>query len=124
MFVCVRKSPLFNCPPFIQVIDVINEEEKMFLKTLTRGKRVFERTVQRLGPDASVIPGIYADDILACTHLSMGNYFMPHMHACVRQTDDKNMSPIASQCISAISFLLYYVTTDVIVCFQARVQSS
>ena len=42
-----------------QVIDVINEEEKQFLKTLSRGKRVFERTVERMDPSISVIPGVY-----------------------------------------------------------------
>lgn len=44
-------------PLYIQVMDVINEEEKQFLKTLSRGKRVFERTVQRMDPSVSVIPG-------------------------------------------------------------------
>ena len=29
-------------------MDVINEEEKQFLKTLSRGQRVFERTVRKL----------------------------------------------------------------------------
>ncbi|CAI8011142.1 Alanine--tRNA ligase, cytoplasmic [Geodia barretti] len=37
------------------VMDVIDEEERQFLKTLSRGKRLFERTVARL--DGSVIPG-------------------------------------------------------------------
>ena len=35
--------------------NIINEEEKQFLKTLSRGKRLFERTVRNL--DSSVIPG-------------------------------------------------------------------
>ena len=39
----------------VQVMDVINEEERQFLKTLSRGKRLFERTVARL--DSSIIPG-------------------------------------------------------------------
>ena len=39
----------------VQVMDVIDEEERQFLKTLSRGKRLFERTVARL--DGSVIPG-------------------------------------------------------------------
>ena len=38
-----------------QVMDVINEEERQFLKTLSRGKRLFERTVARL--ESTVIPG-------------------------------------------------------------------
>ena len=39
----------------LQVMDVINEEERQFLKTLSRGKRLFERTVARM--DSSIIPG-------------------------------------------------------------------
>jgi len=38
-----------------QVMDVINEEEKQFLKTLSRGRRMFERTLAKLQSD--VIPG-------------------------------------------------------------------
>ena len=40
-------------------MDVINEEEKQFLKTLSRGRRMFERTIQRMDPSLSVIPGTY-----------------------------------------------------------------
>lgn len=40
---------------YMQVMDVINDEEKQFLKTLSRGKRLFERTVARM--ESSVIPG-------------------------------------------------------------------
>lgn len=36
-------------------MDVINEEEKQFLKTLSRGRRMFERTMAKLQTD--VIPG-------------------------------------------------------------------
>ena len=36
-------------------MEVINEEEKQFLKTLSRGKWVFERTVNQL--QGAVIPG-------------------------------------------------------------------
>ena len=43
-----------HCTP-LQVMDVINEEEKQFLKTLTRGKRLFERTVAKL--EGTTIPG-------------------------------------------------------------------
>ena len=39
-------------------MDVINEEEKQFLKTLSRGRRVFERTVQKLS--TKTLPGILA----------------------------------------------------------------
>ena len=41
----------------VQVIDIINEEEKQFLKTLGRGKRVFERTVENFASGTGVIPG-------------------------------------------------------------------
>ena len=34
---------------------MINEEEKQFLKTLSRGKRLFERTVAKM--ESTVIPG-------------------------------------------------------------------
>ena len=36
-------------------MEVINEEERQFLKTLSRGKRLFERTVNQL--PGEVIPG-------------------------------------------------------------------
>lgn len=36
-------------------MDVINEEEKQFLKTLSRGRRMFERTLMKL--QSNVIPG-------------------------------------------------------------------
>jgi alanyl-tRNA synthetase len=41
----------------LQVIDVVNEEEKQFLKTLGRGRRVFEKTIERSPPGTGVIPG-------------------------------------------------------------------
>ncbi len=40
-----------------QVMEIINDEEKQFLKTLSRGRRVFDRTVQKLGPGSKVMPG-------------------------------------------------------------------
>ena len=36
--------------------DIINEEEQQFLKTLSRGKRMFEQTVKKLG-DTATLPG-------------------------------------------------------------------
>ncbi|XP_038069609.1 alanine--tRNA ligase, cytoplasmic-like [Patiria miniata] len=39
------------------VMDIINEEEAQFLQTLSRGRRVLERTVNKLGPDAKELPG-------------------------------------------------------------------
>lgn len=38
------------------VIDIINEEETQFLKTLSRGRRLLERTITKLG-DNKVLPG-------------------------------------------------------------------
>lgn len=38
------------------VMDIINEEEQQFLKTLTRGRNLFNRTIDRVG-DCKVIPG-------------------------------------------------------------------
>ncbi|KAH3768181.1 hypothetical protein DPMN_169393, partial [Dreissena polymorpha] len=38
------------------VKDVINEEEEQFLKTLNRGRRLLERTINKLG-DTNVLPG-------------------------------------------------------------------
>lgn len=40
-------------------MEIINEEEKQFLKTLSRGRRMFERTVQKMEPESKVIPGMY-----------------------------------------------------------------
>lgn len=39
------------------IMDVINKEETQFLKTLTRGKRYFEKAVNALQGDVKVIPG-------------------------------------------------------------------
>ncbi|XP_071785467.1 alanine--tRNA ligase, cytoplasmic-like [Asterias amurensis] len=39
------------------VMDIINEEEAQFLQTLSRGRRVLERTINKLGPDVKVLPG-------------------------------------------------------------------
>lgn len=39
-----------------QIKDIINEEEQQFLKTLSRGRRLLERTINKLG-DTSVLPG-------------------------------------------------------------------
>ena len=66
----IKKGARF-CLFFYQVIDVINEEEKQFLKTLSRGKRVFERTIQRMHPSVSVIPGIYRSHVGKGRHLYM-----------------------------------------------------
>lgn len=39
------------------VMDVINEEEGQFLKTLSRGRRVLERTITKLGSEKLTLPG-------------------------------------------------------------------
>ena len=39
------------------IMDVINEEEKQFLKTLTRGQKLLDRTINKLGSDTKVLPG-------------------------------------------------------------------
>ncbi len=39
------------------VKDIINEEEIQFLKTLNRGKKLLERTIERLDPGTKVLPG-------------------------------------------------------------------
>lgn len=36
--------------------DIINEEEQQFLKTLSRGRRLLERTINKLG-DMKTLPG-------------------------------------------------------------------
>ena len=41
----------------VQVMDVINEEERQFLKTLSRGRKVFKRTAAKL--EGTTIPGEY-----------------------------------------------------------------
>lgn len=46
----VRKDPQF-------VKEVINEEEGQFLKTLTRGQKLLEKTISKLGEGARVFPG-------------------------------------------------------------------
>ena len=40
----------------MKIKDIINEEEQQFLKTLTRGRRLLERTINKLG-DTNVLPG-------------------------------------------------------------------
>ncbi|XP_070574110.1 alanine--tRNA ligase, cytoplasmic-like [Ptychodera flava] len=39
------------------VMDIINQEEAQFLKTLNRGHRVLEKTINKLGSDAKTLPG-------------------------------------------------------------------
>ncbi|ELU16117.1 hypothetical protein CAPTEDRAFT_155717 [Capitella teleta] len=46
----VRKDP-------DMVKDIINEEEQQFLKTLTRGRRLLERTINKLGSGCKMLPG-------------------------------------------------------------------
>lgn len=51
----------------IKVMDVINEEERQFLKTLSRGKRLFERTVAKL--EGTTIPGGYTQELAGTIHV-------------------------------------------------------
>ena len=37
--------------------DIINEEETQFLKTLSRGRKLLERTIQKLPPETKILPG-------------------------------------------------------------------
>lgn len=46
----VRKDPQF-------VKEVINEEEAQFLKTLTRGQKLLEKTIGKLGEGSKIFPG-------------------------------------------------------------------
>merc|ERR1719150_3485687 len=39
------------------IMDVINEEEKQFLKTLSRGQKLLDRTINKLGSGTKVLPG-------------------------------------------------------------------
>ena len=39
------------------VKDIINEEEAQFLKTLSRGRKLLERTMSKMG-DSKVLPGM------------------------------------------------------------------
>lgn len=40
-----------------RIIDIINEEEQQFLKTLSRGRSLLNKTITRLGDQAKEIPG-------------------------------------------------------------------
>ncbi|CAO1341524.1 unnamed protein product [Diamesa hyperborea] len=40
----------------LHIVDIINEEEQQFLKTLTRGRNLLNRTITKLG-EAKVLPG-------------------------------------------------------------------
>lgn len=41
---------------FLKVKDIINEEEQQFLKTLSRGRKLLEKTIEKLG-ESKVLPG-------------------------------------------------------------------
>lgn len=51
------------------MIDIINEEEKQFLKTLGRGRRVFEKTIKTTAMETGVIPGGWVFTITVPSHL-------------------------------------------------------
>jgi len=46
------------------VIDLINEEETQFLKTLTRGRNLLNRTIVKLG-NSKTLPGIASHPFIA-----------------------------------------------------------
>ena len=50
-------------------MDIINEEELQFLKTLSRGKRLFVRTVSKL--ESKVIPGVLNTYVRAAHEMYM-----------------------------------------------------
>ena len=39
-------------------MEIINDEEKQFLKTLSRGKVLFQKSINQLPKDAKVFPGM------------------------------------------------------------------
>ena len=43
------------------------EEETHFLKTLVRGRRLLQRTLDKLGASATVFPGVWSDQVYAMT---------------------------------------------------------
>ena len=58
-------------------MDTINEEEKQFLKTLSRGRRVFERTVNKLTDNT--LPGKKATIIKINGHTLFTTSNIPHI---------------------------------------------
>ena len=48
-------------------MDTINEEEKQFLKTLSHGKRMFERKIRKI--ENNLLPGNRSQYILSYDHL-------------------------------------------------------
>ena len=53
-FPCLIISPSSD----VKIMDIINEEETQFLKTLSHGRRMFETTVSAV--KNNIIPGTYA----------------------------------------------------------------
>lgn len=54
---CLTNDLRTGCACF-QAVKIINEEEEQFLKTLSRGRRLFNRTADKHQND-KIIPGIY-----------------------------------------------------------------
>jgi len=54
---------------FLQIKDVINEEEQQFLKTLNRGRRLLERTFATMG-DVKTLPGTVTLSALPCNRIA------------------------------------------------------
>lgn len=51
-----RGSPSSPVPPPVQIANLVSEDEAAFLASLQRGRRIIDRTLQRLGP-SDVFPG-------------------------------------------------------------------
>jgi hypothetical protein len=49
----------------LQAVNIINEEEQQFLKTLARGRRLFNRTADKHQED-KVIPGLLCFVFVCC----------------------------------------------------------
>ena len=54
---CLKKFCSYPSIPTQTIKDVINEEEEQFLKTLTRGKKLLDRTISKLPSGTKVLPG-------------------------------------------------------------------
>lgn len=50
MFTELKKDPE-------TVMDIINDEEEQFLKTLARGRRLLLRNIEKLGDSVKIVPG-------------------------------------------------------------------
>lgn len=64
------------------IIDIINEEEEQFLKTLTRGRNLLNRTISKL-EGKTIIPGIvhnYYFTVYILSKINGNDYKMYFLH--------------------------------------------